>query len=68
MGGGLISFLVQKSASKVLKTGYFAYSSGKWGGSSPRYPLAPLLRGCELHKLRNGGLQELQSCGLAVAD
>ena len=28
-GGELFSFLVQKSASKVLNTGYFAYSSGQ---------------------------------------
>ena len=32
--GGLFLFLEQKSASKVLKTGYFAYSSGQWGGCS----------------------------------
>ena len=30
-GGGLFSFLEQKSASKLLKTRYFAYFSGQWG-------------------------------------
>ena len=29
--GWLFSFLVQKSATTVLKTGYFAYSLGQWG-------------------------------------
>ena len=29
--GGLFSFLDQKSASKALKTCYFAYFSGQWG-------------------------------------
>ena len=29
-GGGLFSFLAQKSASKVPKTRYFAYFSGQW--------------------------------------
>ena len=29
---GLFSFLEQKSASKALKTCYFAYFSGQWGG------------------------------------
>ena len=29
--GGLLSFLEQKSASKLLKTRYFAYFSGQWG-------------------------------------
>ena len=33
--------LVQKTASKVLKTGYFAYSSGQWRELEP--PLATLL-------------------------
>ena len=33
--GGLFSFLVQKSASKVLKTGYFAHVLGQWGGYRP---------------------------------
>ena len=32
--GGLFSFLLQKSASKVKKTGYFAYFSGQWGSDS----------------------------------
>ena len=41
---GQFSFLVQKSTSKVLKTGYFAYSSGQWGGlEPPTRPLATLL-------------------------
>ena len=30
-GGGLFSVLVQKPVSKVLKTGYFAYSACQWG-------------------------------------
>ena len=34
-GGGLFLFFEDKSASKVLKTGYFAYSSGQWGGCCP---------------------------------
>ena len=33
-GGGLFSFLEQKSASKALKTCDFAYFSGQWGGGS----------------------------------
>ena len=34
---GLFSFLLQNSASNVLKTGYFAYSSGRWEGArAPR--------------------------------
>ena len=37
-GGGLFSFLVQKSASKVPKTGCFAYSSGQWGARAPPPP------------------------------
>ena len=41
---GLFSFSVQKSVSKVLKTGYFAYFSGQWGGyCPPRTPLVMLL-------------------------
>ena len=32
---GLFSFLEQKSASKALKTCYFAHFSGQWGASSP---------------------------------
>ena len=35
LGGGRFSFLVQKSASKVPKTGCFAYSSGQWGATAP---------------------------------
>ena len=42
--GGLFLFLVQNLASKVLKPGYFAYSSGQWGGSSPL--ALPWLRYC----------------------
>ena len=34
-GGGLFSFLEQKSASKALKTRYFAYFSGQWGARAP---------------------------------
>ena len=42
--GGLFSFLKQKSASKVLKTGYFAYFLGQWGTTAPLPPpLATLL-------------------------
>ena len=37
--GGQFSFLVQKSALKVLKTGYFAYTSGQWRGF--RLPAPP---------------------------
>ena len=37
-GGGLFPFLVQKSASKVLETGCFVFSSGQWGSSSPPAP------------------------------
>ena len=33
-GGGLFSFLEQKSASKALKTCDFPYFSGQWGGGS----------------------------------
>ena len=39
--GGLFLFLVQKLVSKMLKTGYFAYSSGQWGATAP---LPPWLR------------------------
>ena len=46
-GGGLFSFLKQKSASELKKnTRYFAYFSGQWGGYSticPPPPLAMLL-------------------------
>ena len=38
LGGGLFSFLVQKLASKVPKTGCFAYSSGQWGAIAPFPP------------------------------
>ena len=33
--GGLFSFLEQKSASKALKTWYFAYFSSQWGARAP---------------------------------
>ena len=36
--GGLFSILEQKSASKPLKTCYFAYFSGKCGGLAPSLP------------------------------
>ena len=36
--GGLFLFLEQKSASKALKTYFFAYFSGQWVGSSPSSP------------------------------
>ena len=39
---GLFLFLVQKFVSKVLKTGYFAYSSGQWGKLDPLLPPRPL--------------------------
>ena len=43
-GGGLFSFLEQKSVSKALKTCYFAYFSGQWGVRAPPIPpLATLL-------------------------
>ena len=32
VGGGLFLVFEDKSASKVQKSGYFAYSSGQWGG------------------------------------
>ena len=38
--GGLFSFLEQKSASKALKTCYFAYISGQWASSSSLHPPA----------------------------
>ena len=37
---GLFSFLEQKSASKALKTCYFAYFLGQWGSSSSPHPPA----------------------------
>ena len=39
--GGLFSFLEQNSASKALKTCYFAYFSGQWGRLEPP-PVLPL--------------------------
>ena len=43
-GGGLFSFLEQISAAELLKTCYFAYFSGQWGGYSTICPpLATLL-------------------------
>ena len=38
VGEGPISFLVQKSASKVLKTGYFANFLSQWGARAPLPP------------------------------
>ena len=35
IGGEAILFSGQKSALKMLKTGYFAYSSGQWGAIAP---------------------------------
>ena len=43
--GGLFSFLEQKSASKALKTCYFAYFSGQWGSSSSPHPPADYATG-----------------------
>ena len=42
LGGGLFSFLEQKSASKALETCYFAYFSGQWGRLEPPLPPSPL--------------------------
>ena len=42
-GGGLFSFLDQKSASKLLKSRYFAYFSGQWRGLEAPTPPPPLL-------------------------
>ena len=57
VGGGLFSFLVQKSASKLPKTGCFAYSSGQWGAIAPpppppASPLATLLASLQKERLR----------------
>ena len=37
----LFSYFEEKSASKVLKTGYFAYSLGQWGELLPLQPPTP---------------------------
>ena len=66
--GGTNFVFSSKIGFKNAKNRVFCILFWPMGGSSPPVPLAPILRGCELHELRNGGLQELQSCGLAIAD
>ena len=59
--GGLFSVFEHKSASKEQKTGYFAYSSGQWGGYCPP-PVPPWLRYC----FRTRCCQQLATAAIIV--